>query len=86
MNDEAIIKGQNPRLDTEWEVIVLNAFSKVGSVEHEKDFGGRRYPDLHFISNNEPSQFFVADITAISDIGFEGQNPYDALWDELMNV
>jgi hypothetical protein len=83
-NDLAFSKGQEPLLDIEWEVALLNAFSKVGTVNYESNFGGRRKPDLHFISNADPNQFFVADITALSDRGFEGQNAYNALEDELM--
>jgi hypothetical protein len=83
-NDVAVSHGQEPLLDAEWEVILLNAFSKVGKIEHEPDFGGRRRPDLYFVSSADPGQRFAADITAISDKGFEGQNPYPALWDELM--
>src|SRR5256885_9182681 len=83
-NDLAFRKGQEPLLDIEWEIVLLNAFSKVGTLNYESDFGGRRKPDLHFISKTDPNQFFVADITALSDKGFEGQNAYNALEDELM--
>lgn len=83
-NDEAASKGQEPSLATEWEIILLNAFSKVGTVDYERDFGGRRYPDLHFVSRADPSQCFAADITAVSDKGFKGLNPFDDLWDELL--
>ena len=37
-------------LSYEWEVAVLNALSKVGLVQHEKDFGGKSRPDIHFSS------------------------------------
>src|SRR5688500_3912164 len=61
-------------LDTEWEVAVLNAFSKLGTVEHEKNFGGSTYPDLFFTTDDGKS--VVADVTTISDEGFEERNPY----------
>lgn len=83
-NDMAASKGHKPSLATEWEIILLNAFSKLGIVEYERNFGGGRYPDLHFVALNDPDQFFVADITAISDNGYKGLNPFDALFDELM--
>ncbi|MDQ3816190.1 MAG: hypothetical protein M3362_00700 [Acidobacteriota bacterium] len=83
-NDLAWGKGQAPSLDTEWEVALLNAFSKVGKVQHEPALGGRRKPDLHFVSEKDPCQYFAADITAISDKGFDGHNPFDAFQDELM--
>lgn len=83
-NDVAASKGQKPNLATEWEIILCNVFSKLGTVEYERTFGGRRYPDLHFLALNDPNQFFTADITAISDNGYKGLNPFDALFDELM--
>lgn len=83
LNDLAWSKGQVPSLDTEWEVALLNAFSKVGKVQHEPAFG-RRPIDLYFVSVKDPSQHFAADITAISDKGFDGQNPVEAFEAELM--
>ncbi len=82
-NDIAMSRGQEPSLDTEWEVILLNAFSKVGFVEHERNFGGSRFPDLYFVAHTDENQCFIADITAISDKGFEGHNPYNLLSDQL---
>jgi len=35
-------------LSYEWEVAVLNAWSRLGRVQHEASFGGSRVPDLHF--------------------------------------
>lgn len=69
----------------EWEVVLLNAFSKVGRVRHEASFGSRRTPDLYFESNADSKQCFAADITTISDKGFEDSNPYQVLQDELNN-
>lgn len=83
-NDLASSKGQEPLLDTEWEVAILNAFSKVGRVSYEVDFGGRRKPDLYFVSETDSNQFFAADITALSDKGFESHNPYRAFEAELI--
>lgn len=86
-NDLAWNRGQVPSLDTEWEVALLNAFSKVGKVRHEPDLGGRRKPDLHFVSEKDTGQYgqyFAADITAISDKGFDSHNPFDAFQAELM--
>lgn len=82
-NDLAASKGQATTLATEWEIILLNAFSKIGKVEHERNFGGNTVPDLHFISDANPNHCFAADITAVSDRGFEGHNPFHLLWDEL---
>lgn len=70
----------------EWEVVLLNAFSKVGKIAHEKNFGGSREPDLYFESLFDPKQRFAADITTLSDKGLEGNNPYEALFNELMKI
>lgn len=82
-NDLAWGRGLEPSLDVEWEISLLNAFSKVGTVRHEASFGGRRKPDLHFASEDDPNQFFIADITAVSDKGFDSHNPFDAFEAEL---
>jgi hypothetical protein len=71
-------------LAAEWEVILLNAFSKAGKILHEYNFGGSTNPDLYFESHDNPKLIFVADITAISDKGFESHNPFDALSAELV--
>lgn len=68
----------------EWEVITLNAFSKLGQVSHERDLGGTSRPDIYFECNMDFGEKFIADITAVSDKGFEGTNSYNALFEELM--
>ena len=60
-------------LATIWEVLILNALSKVGHVAHEKEYEGSKKPDIYFESKRiEP---FVADITSISDDSYEKENP-----------
>lgn len=71
-------------LDAEWEVVLLNALSKLGKVVHVPDFGSR--PDIYFVSEAEPTQPFIADIATISDRGLEGRYPVRALWDRLMKI
>lgn len=67
----------------EWEVVLLNALSKVGTVHHERSFGGGRYADIYFEPFDNTNASFVADITAISDKGVDENNPYEALSNEL---
>jgi hypothetical protein len=67
-------------LATEWEVAVLNALSKVGTVDHEREFPGGAKPDIEFSSG---SLHFIADITSVSDRGLDEQNPVEALEKEL---
>ena len=71
-------------LDAEWEVVVLNAFSKLGRVIHEPDLGSR--PDIYFVSEAEPTHSFIADIATISDRGLEEQYPVRALWERLTKI
>lgn len=64
-----------------WEVVILNALSKLGVVEHEKEYQGSRKPDIHFKS---PGPYnFVADITAISDENHDKENPFNYLWENI---
>jgi hypothetical protein len=56
---------------TEWEVVLINALSKLGHVSHEKDFNGKT-PDIHFECEEMPS--FVADIKTITDEFYENNN------------
>lgn len=67
---------------TEWEVVVLNVFSKIGQVEHEPDLGTSAELDLLFTHHADQSQF-VADITTISDEKYEDETPYKAFGIEL---
>src|SRR6185312_5930460 len=59
-------------LSLEWEQVILNLASKLGTVEYEKQFGSRT-PDLHFRSAKGDFEF-IADITAASDQGAEDLN------------
>ena len=68
-------------LAPEWEVVVLNAFSKVGNVLHESGPAGTS--DIYFESRSHPQDCFVADITTVSDKGFETQHAFDELDSEL---
>lgn len=68
-------------LAPEWEIVLLNAFSKVGKVLHESGPAGTS--DLYFEAITNPKQRFVADITTISDQGFDRKHAFDELDDEL---
>ncbi|MDQ1637401.1 MAG: hypothetical protein QOF62_740 [Pyrinomonadaceae bacterium] len=64
-------------LGAEWEVVLLNVFSKLGTVTHEPDLGTR--PDLYFVSNLDKSHGFIADIATVSDRGIDEVYPIQAL-------
>ena len=68
-------------LATEWEQIVLNAASKLGTVQHEPQLGRSR-PDVLFRSSNGECEF-IADITTASDQGFDDLNPVDPFFQEF---
>ncbi len=68
-------------LSTEWELAVLNAASKVGTVEYEKRMRTHQ-PDLLFKSSDPPLEF-LADITTLSDGGLRERNPVHALQSEF---
>lgn len=71
-------------LATEWEVVLLNVFSKIGIVEHEPILEGQKKIDLLFTLRSNSSKQFLADITTISDKGFDDKNPVEALENDLM--
>ncbi len=66
---------------TEWEIALLWAFSRFGSVLHEPEHGKKRI-DL-FFESHERKLHFAADIVAISDEGLHEKNPISRLRDEL---
>ncbi len=68
-------------LGAEWEVVLLNVFSKLGNVEHERDFNGKT-PDIYFTSPNSHLNF-LADIRTVSDKDIEKKNPQNQLWERL---
>jgi hypothetical protein len=68
-------------LDTEWEVAVLNAFSKLGKVDHEPSLEGTAKLDLLFTADD--SSDFLADVASVSDEGFEERSPVKSFYVEL---
>jgi hypothetical protein len=72
---------KSPRyIPTEWEIILLQSLSGLGSVTHEPSLGGPTKLDIQFQS---PSLIFVADIATISDHGLHERNPIRDLEEEL---
>lgn len=67
----------NGKLEFEWEVVLLNVFSKLGKVIHEpKLVGSEKKIDILFQSKDNPKIEFLADIRTISsDVGLESKNP-----------
>jgi hypothetical protein len=82
--DELNAMPETQTLSPDWELILLNMFSKIGPVKHEQTFGGTTKPDLFFECRSHPEVRFVADIRTVSDKGFKAANPFDLLLDELL--
>jgi hypothetical protein len=70
-------------LSAEWEVVLLNAFSKVGNVAYERDFGGKRKGDIFF---EDEKGSLLADVTSVSDKGLDVLNPVDALLTDFREI
>src|SRR5438552_526620 len=70
------------KLADEWEVVLLNAFAKLGKVVHE-DGKIAGTCDLYFESRDDPANNFLADITTISDEGFKEFGDFEGLNREL---
>jgi hypothetical protein len=68
-------------ISAEWEVVLLNIFSKLGKVEHERKFNGKN-PDIYFTSDDHALDF-LADIKTVSDEGIELKNPQRELYERL---
>lgn len=62
-------------LDFEWEIAILFALSRIGTINYETNHGGNRNPDVTFSLPGQEKIGFVADITAVSDRGLEDENP-----------
>jgi len=66
-------------IGAEWEVVGLNALSKVGRVDHGRNWGGTSNPDVYFESYDDSNFEFVADITTASDKGIDQQYSMEPL-------
>ncbi len=75
--------GRKITLSWEWEVLLLNVFSRVGKLAYEKGFGGRTKGDIYFQSRQNTDYCFLADVVTISDRGLHQRNPVDVLSREL---
>jgi hypothetical protein len=71
------------RVTTEWEAVVLNGLSKLGSVDHEPRLPGPTKPDVLFA---HASGTALMDITTVSDRGLDRQNPIYRLSDRLVEL
>ena len=66
------------RLAVMWEVVVLHALSKLGTLQHEIPLSSGRKPDVNF---SDGHLLITADIRAVSDESLHEQNPVQELSD-----
>jgi hypothetical protein len=64
-------------LAVEYEVLILNGLSRLGSVEHEPHLSGPRVPDIRFAPAAAPLDVLVADVRTVSDVEAKTENPYE---------
>ncbi len=75
---------QVQRVTAEWEVVVLNGLSKLGTVDHEpQQLVGPTKPDVLFTHPLGPA---LMDITTVSDRGLDQQNPIHRLENRLVEI
>lgn len=74
---------KEPTLAFEWEVVLVNVFSKLGKVRHEEPLGNGKDADIYFETFSNSDHNFTADITTASDKGLDENNPFEALSNEL---
>ena len=81
-----VLNDSDPAQDwiaTEWEIVVLNTFARLGLVIHEPALKGPAKPDMYFTPAAGGTPIAI-DITTVSDRGLEKENPYELLSQELM--
>ncbi len=71
------------RLAAMWEVVFLQALSQVAVIRHEVALPNRRRPDFGFeFDDAGDRRTIVGDITSVSDVGLDKQNPFREFCDE----
>lgn len=76
------------RLHAMWEVVILSALSKAGSLQHEQALSNGRCPDINWEIEKRGggSLTIIGDITTISDDGLEDQNPFKFVSKEIARL
>jgi hypothetical protein len=77
-------KSNEDSINFEWEVVLLNAFNKLGKLSHEPTLAGKRRLDLLF--GHSTGTELLADIATVSDRGFEAENPLEPFLSELTRM
>jgi hypothetical protein len=72
-------------LPTEWEVAIIHALSQIATVKYEPNLGGSSRVDVYCETFRE-SLTFAAEITTVSDQGYEQENPLRKFGDLLIEI
>jgi hypothetical protein len=73
-------------LATEWEIMMMDALSPLGTLEHERNCGGTRLLDIVFSGAGELNVEFAADVRTVSDANLEDENPIEPLRKETYRL
>lgn len=83
----ALNKADESSLSFEWEIALIYGFNKLGKVIHEPNFlKGTRKIDLYFTLDSEYQRPLIADITTVSDKGYDADNPQEDFVKQLYKM
>ena len=73
------------RLSAMWELVILDAMSRVGKLRHEVPLANGSRPDFELATEADGGRelLVVGDITAVSDAWLDEQNPVNVLFEEV---
>lgn len=73
------------RLSAMWELVMLDAMSRVGKLRHEVPLANGSRPDFELTTEADGGRelLVVGDITAVSDAWLDEQNPVNVLFEEV---
>lgn len=84
---DALNRPGRDRIIKLWEVVVLDALSRVSPILHEQSLQDGRRPDFGFsLLVGGQTVDVIGDITCVSDSGLDHQNPIQSLSDEVVRL
>lgn len=84
---DALNRPGRDRIIKLWEVVVLDALSRVSQIRHEQPLPDGQRPDFAFALLVDGQKVdVIGDIRCISDSGLDNQNPIQTLSDEVVRV
>ena len=70
-------------LSAEWEIVLVDAFAKAGSIQYERRASNGKEPDIYFRSDKI---MFLGDIFAVSDESQKSKNPINLFHETIYNL